>query len=166
MDKAVETIVSDVGSAASRTDVDSCLLLQYEEQLSGLKGELSRVSDEVLSYEGDDEARLSEHLSKLNKAIFDVSLRLKRLRKGETSTSATPAEGDGVKLPKLEVPTFDGNITNWRSFWEQFSISVDSRSKLSDAEKLTYLRVALRDGSAKNLIEGLSGLWEPVQGGY
>ncbi len=157
VDKAVKTIVSDVESAASSPDVDSCLLHQYEEQLSALKNELSRVSDEVLSYEGDDEAGLSEHLSKLNKAIFDVSLRLKRLRKGEISTSATSSEGDGMKLPKLEVPTFDGSITNWRSFWEQFSISVDSRSKLSDAEKLTYLRVALRDGSAKNLIEGLSG---------
>lgn len=35
-------------------------------------------------------------------------------------------------------------------------MSVHKRTTLSDAEKLVYLRHALKDGSAKNVIEGLS----------
>lgn len=68
----------------------------------------------------------------------------------EPEPSAATRDGKGVKLPKLDVPTFNGNILNWRSFWEQFSVSVHSRTALSDAEKLVYLRHAVKDGSAKH----------------
>ena len=61
-----------------------------------------------------------------------------------------------MKLPKLEVPTFDGNVLNWTTFWEQFSISGHNRPNISDPEKLVYLQQALKDGSAKHAIEGLS----------
>ena len=69
-------------------------------------------------------------------------------------SSATMATG--VKLPKIDVPTFDGNILNWQTFWEQFSIAIHECSSLSDTEKLVYLRHSLKDGAAKKVIEGLS----------
>ena len=69
-------------------------------------------------------------------------------------SSATMATG--VKLPKIDVPTFDGNILNWQTFWEQFSIAIHERSSLSDTEKLVYLHHSLKDGAVKKVIEGLS----------
>ena len=72
------------------------------------------------------------------------------------ASSLPVPDSKGVRLPKLEVPTFDGNILNWRCFWEQFRVSVHDRSSLSDSEKLVYLQHSLKDGSAKNVIEGLS----------
>ena len=68
-----------------------------------------------------------------------------------------PIVSSGVKLPKIDVPTFKGNIMEWQSFWEQFDVSVHSRSQLIDPERLAYLRQALKDGPAKCVIEGLSG---------
>jgi hypothetical protein len=56
----------------------------------------------------------------------------------------------------LDVPTFNGDIIGWKTFWEQFCISVHDRSSLSDSEKLVYLQHALKDGTAKRAIEGLS----------
>ena len=41
-------------------------------------------------------------------------------------------------------------------FWEQFKATVHSRDHLSDADKLAYLQHALRDGTAKNVVEGLT----------
>ena len=73
-----------------------------------------------------------------------------------THDSSSPTDGQGVKLPKLDVPTFDGNILNWKTFWEQFRVSVHSCDNLSDSEKLVYLQQALKGGSAKQVIEGLS----------
>ena len=46
---------------------------------------------------------------------------------------------------------------NWRSFWEQYEVSIHSREQLSDPEMLAYLRQALKDGPAKRVIEGLWG---------
>ena len=46
---------------------------------------------------------------------------------------------------------------NWRNFWEQYEVSIHSRTHLSDPEKLTYLRQSLKDSPARHVIEGLSG---------
>ena len=61
-----------------------------------------------------------------------------------------------MKLPKLDVPTFDGQVVNWKPFWEQFDISIHSRLTLTDTEKLVYLKNSLKDGTAKAVIEELS----------
>ena len=57
-----------------------------------------------------------------------------------------------MKLPKLDVPTFDGDLFNWCQFWEQFSVSVHEHKNLSNTEKLVYLQQAVKKGSAKNAI--------------
>ena len=59
-------------------------------------------------------------------------------------------------LSCMETPTFDGKLTNWIPFWQQFDVAIHSQSALSDVEKLAYLRNSLKDGSAKGVIEGLS----------
>lgn len=73
----------------------------------------------------------------------------------ETTAPITTAP-KGVRLPKIDVPTFDGNLINWRTFWEQFCVAIHDRSRLSDTEKLVYLRHSLKDGLAMKTIEGLS----------
>ena len=152
----MQLVVSGVESIISDSEVDTCLLHQYEEQLSGIKTELTSVSDDILALDRDEGA-LSKQDTKLNQAIFEVRLKIKRLLQGEAKPAPCSAEEGGVKLPRLDVPTFDGNIVNWRSFWEQLSVSVHDRRKLSDSEKLTYLRHALKDGTAKYMVQGLLG---------
>ena len=43
---------------------------------------------------------------------------------------------------------------NWQSFWDQYRISVHGRTQLSDLKKLTYLKFAQKEGSAKHIVEG------------
>lgn len=59
-------------------------------------------------------------------------------------------------LPVMASSFLSWDILQWKSFWEQFSISVHGRTKLSDSEKLVYLQQALKGGTAKQSIEGLS----------
>ena len=97
--------------------------------------------------------------SRIDKDIFDCSLDVKKLLFNSTSSSDTgapPVDHKGMRLPKIDVPKFDGNIIGWRMFWEQFQVSIHSRTNLSNSEKLVYLRHLLKDASAKNVIEGLS----------
>ncbi len=158
----LELVVGAVESIGPDSVVDVPLLHQYEEQLSGFKAELTSISHNVLSLDGDEDA-LSEQEMSLSKIVFGISLKVKRLLQGQLTVPRTSAGEGGVKFPKLDVPTFDGNIINWRSFWEQFTISVHDRSKLSDSEKLAYLRHGLKDGSAKHVVEGLSGSGEQYE---
>ena len=136
---------------------DVCRLQQHQEQLSDFKRETAEIGNSLLSLTLDDSDVLPSMIADLEKKLFDCSLRLKELsRSDSTSTSHTRSDPKGIKLPKLEVPVFNGNILNWRSFWEQFVVSVHDRPTLSNAEKLVYLQQALSKGSAKSTIEGLS----------
>ena len=138
------------------------LLHQYQEQLSDFKKELGDVRQTLLSLGVEEGDELETSTNAIDKVLFDCSLQLKKLlftlpnpiSDPLMESSATMASG--VTLPKIDVPTFDGNILNWQTFWEQFSIAIHKRSSLSDTEKLVYLRHSLKDGAAKKVTEGLS----------
>ena len=63
--------------------------------------------------------------------------------------------GIEVKLPRIELPTFSGEITDWISFIDIFTAIVDTNTSLLPVQKLWYLRSAVRGGAAQ-LIKGLS----------
>ncbi|KRX86736.1 hypothetical protein T4E_475 [Trichinella pseudospiralis] len=60
-----------------------------------------------------------------------------------------------VRLPRLELPKFDGDVTRFHEFWDQFETSVHRQHGASGVTKLAYLRGCLT-GAALNTIEGLS----------
>ena len=138
---SIMSIVSDTSTTVS----DTCLLRQYEERTNDINRDLVKTRDDLHRMELADEDKL-----------FELQDSLESQASGASEASTPPSNSKGVKLPKLDVPTFDGNILNWRSFWEQYSISVHDRAHLSDSEKLVYLQQSLKGGSAKVAIEGLS----------
>ncbi|KRZ81939.1 hypothetical protein T08_9665 [Trichinella sp. T8] len=60
-----------------------------------------------------------------------------------------------VKLPKWELPKFDGDVLQFETFWEQFEDQIHRLSELRDTTKFTYLRSCLT-GNALNAIDGLA----------
>ena len=58
------------------------------------------------------------------------------------------------RLPKLVLPSFNGNPLEWQSFWDAFRSAVHDNSSISDVQKFNYLRGQLRDG-AERVIAGL-----------
>ena len=151
--RAIESVDSEIRAVPEYSE-DPYLVQQYDDRLAELKSELKSVHGELLVLNLEETDELYTLHSQLSRKIFDCCHQLKKLL-GERETH-TSREYKGVKLPKLKVPTFDGNVINWTTFWEQFSVSVHSRSNISDPEKLVYLQQALKDGSAKHAIEGLS----------
>ena len=139
---------------------DIHLVHLYQEQLSDFKQELGHIRHEVTSQcTRDVSDELHMKITTFDKSIFDMSLKVnKLLYNPERMPEATVSTHDtkGVRLPKLEVPTFDGDILHWQTFWEQFCVAIHDRSDISDTQKLVYLRHSLKDGTAKSAIEGLS----------
>ena len=71
----------------------------------------------------------------------------------------SPKRSDGgniTRIPKLDIPTFNGEILNWQKFWDQFAIVVHNQKNISNAERLLYLEQAVHGGPAAKAIEGLS----------
>ena len=144
-----------LGAVADDHD-DVPLLEQYREQLAQYKKELSTVCDDLVAL---DLEVFKSHV-RLESLHFDCSHRVKKLLSAHSSRSTTvttaATDNKGSRLPKLDIPTFNGDVLQLRQFWEQFQVSVHHRSSLSNAEKLVYLQLAIKDGSVRNAIEGLS----------
>ncbi|KAG1663588.1 THAP domain-containing protein 1 [Nymphon striatum] len=64
-------------------------------------------------------------------------------------------QNTSVRLPKLEIPIFDGSILKWKEFWDIFAVTIHQNSRLSDIEKFTYLKSKLT-GNVNEVIAGLS----------
>ncbi|XP_033745622.1 uncharacterized protein LOC117331136 [Pecten maximus] len=69
-------------------------------------------------------------------------------------SSSSTSSSQYHKLPKLSLPTFDGNLLNWQSFWDSFFRAIHNNSILSDVQKFNYLRSQLH-GEAVQSISGL-----------
>ncbi|XP_042892723.1 uncharacterized protein LOC122266866 [Penaeus japonicus] len=59
-----------------------------------------------------------------------------------------------VKLPKLELPKFSGDVIQWQSFWDQFISHIDA-TDIPVISKYAYL-LSLLEGDAKNVVKGLA----------
>jgi hypothetical protein len=60
-----------------------------------------------------------------------------------------------VKLPKLTIKKFDGDLTKWVSFWDAFESSIHNNSDLTDIDKFNYLQSFL-ESTAYEVVSGLT----------
>ena len=60
-----------------------------------------------------------------------------------------------VKLPKVELKPFEGDIIKWKPFRNQFNASIHSNNLISKIEKFSYLKTFLNE-SASSCISGLT----------
>ena len=59
-----------------------------------------------------------------------------------------------MKLPKLTLQPFDGDLTTWTLFWDSFKAAVHNNDGLSQVDKFNYLKGLLQ----RTALESISGL--------
>ena len=74
-----------------------------------------------------------------------------------TPAAATVASDHGakVKLPRITLPHFNGNLMKWPTFWDSYESALHKKKYLRDVDKFNYLR-SLLDRSAYDAIAGLT----------
>ena len=65
------------------------------------------------------------------------------------------AHSTRVKLPKLSLKKFNGDLTKWMTFWDTFESAVHKNSTLSSIDKFNYLN-SLLESAAAEAIAGLT----------
>ena len=106
----LETGLSRINDTLSTAPIEPSLLKQCQEQLSDYKRDLSVLYDDLLAMDVSDAVHFALQTGKA--AVWHISGEIKK----PLSASPTESRPDstGVKLPKLDVLTFDGNIIHWR----------------------------------------------------
>eukprot|EP00794_Sanderia_malayensis_P008684 gene8684-9619_t len=70
------------------------------------------------------------------------------------SFSLRSSSANGVRLPKIELPRFNGDIIQFNSFWQAFDCAVHSNDTISEVHKLNYL-MNLLEGPAHRVVAGI-----------
>ena len=68
--------------------------------------------------------------------------------------STTNSNAGGIRLPKINLPKFNGDVTRFMSFWQSFNCAIHSNDSLSAVNKMNYL-VNLLEGPAHSTVTGL-----------
>ena len=152
-------VLSSALSRLSGVPKEGHLIEQHREQVSDHKKELYDTRQNIMSSCTSDEIEaLKTIVIDIDKLLFNigVTLKMKAPPLPEKASTDLSREDKMVKLPKLDIPTFDGDILNWLTFWKQFRVAIHDRTDLPQAQKLVYLCQSLKGDSARNVIEGLS----------
>ena len=132
--------------------------LSLQEKISVLKTLDAEIVDLVKEEEvGEEIERADQYMEDL----YDVLARMEEVLHSSSSwplaTGPTPATTDDrhpptkVKLPKLTIQPFKGELTAWVTFWDSY---IHLNSSLSGIERFNYLRTFLQ-GPALEAIAGL-----------
>ena len=104
------------------------------------------IEKEILERE-EIKQEIDDYLSFVDNALAEV---------GEVDTpvqrqSSQEKHEEKVKLPKLSLATFNGDPTNWTSFWDSFKSTIGDHRGLSKIDKLIYLVNSLTGVTAQTL---------------
>ena len=138
--------------------------------LSSLAGTYSRQTYEQLAYDFKEFRQTIKKFSKykdllklkekLGPMIHSLSERMDKEISGavspagsvvsEHSTSSIPVIETRCSRLRLELPSFSGDILQWKEFWDLFSPLIE-REALEEREKITHLITALQDSESKSI---------------
>lgn len=111
---------------------------------------MDEYDEEDISYSSDEVVEIYiQTLTKLKSFIKekDPSETIGSLN----STQMTARTHQEVKLPKIAIPNFNGDLLEWISFYDAFSSLIDTNQSLPEVSKMHYLRDCL-SGTAFRLI--------------
>ena len=142
------------------------LKLSLQEKLETLKLLDSEIVE--VTHEDDLEYEI-ERADSYKEGVYRALINIDKLMKisstvpaGPTRTLAGPAltltptpKSDRVKLPKLTLRPFNGDLTMWTTFWDSFESAIHNSDDLSDVDKFNYLKSLLEKG-AYDAISGLT----------
>ena len=54
-----------------------------------------------------------------------------------------------VRLPKLSLPRFNGDLMKWPTFWDSYESAIHNNDELTEVDKFNYLRSLLQTNSPR-----------------
>jgi hypothetical protein len=95
----------------------------------------------------------------LESTYFNLTARISKLMTNTPASTSTPpirdssntAEPAAIKQSEMHLPTFDGTIENWHSFYDSFLSTIDRSEQLTPVQKFQYLRASLTGKAARSI---------------
>ena len=73
---------------------------------------------------------------------------------GLSSTISTPKSMSKFdRLPRIELPSFNGEGSEWRPYWEKFKNALSKDTTLTDVDRLSFLAMTMKCKEGKEIID-------------
>jgi hypothetical protein len=129
-------------------------LFVYEAQLTDVCKQYTSIHEELQELDDEEDERYTEVYTQQ----LDLTTRLQSLiKEAQSALPPKPTSGESglvseptpIRLPEIQLPTFDGTIENWYSFYDAFMSTIDRNERLTPVQKFRYLRSSLTGGAAR-----------------
>lgn len=162
---AVTKIINSIENEIKNENFDIDVLEEQLNQLN-IKSEDLKVVDKQIEPHltsteyGSEINTIYEYADKISVATFRTQKKLKvnspdnHLNSSSDTSLSSANENKHVKLPKLNIEKFNGDCTEFYSFYNTFKVSIHENCSLSKTEKFNYLKSYLI-GPAASAIKGL-----------
>ena len=96
---------------------DTCFVQQLHEELADLGSDLRSVSSDLAALSLAEDFNVMRMEKDICHCMYNCSVKIWKLLSTLTVTVPSSVTSlAGVKLPKIDIPRFDGNILGWRTF--------------------------------------------------
>lgn len=162
---AIFARLTSLYNVATKLPTDSANLRSVEtfmaesETLSVIRTEFITNLDLINEFGFEENEEFVPDYQSLN-AFEDIYARIQRVRSRIIENSQAPRASVNkgacalVKLPPIDIPSFDGKIENWPIFYESFKANIHLNPSLSDSQRIQYLTGKLA-GTALKIIAGI-----------
>ncbi|UYV76477.1 hypothetical protein LAZ67_14000520 [Cordylochernes scorpioides] len=159
--------INEVLEELRRVSPDEDLLMKKKEFIvqhyQQIKEYNRKIEIEIIRTEEHDEKAVLKELESsthYEEMYIDVLVEINKVLEAKTEEKRAMSEAGGegsrralLRLPKMELPCFDGDLEGWLSWWSRFKRIHEDR-ELDDDEKMHYLVQAMVPGSRAHRLLG------------
>ncbi|XP_028157810.1 uncharacterized protein LOC114350993 isoform X2 [Ostrinia furnacalis] len=107
---------------------------------------------ELLDDTDDLDSCIQEQFDDTYYKIESIYRTLTRSEDAELQQSKSVSSSFNIRLPKITLPTFSGNIKQWPEYFDTFNALIHNSSSLTDTERFHYL-VSSLSGDALSIVK-------------
>lgn len=152
--------VQSIYDAIPKTKRDKiALFLMQAANIQHLRDEFVEINDTIHSCHLELDPKYEPNFEILwvfDDMFYAIKCAFKKFSDSDsTAASAAPSAAPAFKLPRIDIPDFDGDIQKFPLFIESFRTIVHNNTALGDAERVHYLISKLK-GKAQSICVGIA----------
>lgn len=127
----------EVGTLAASDLSQRDLFLSYYQDVKQIAANFEDAHFTILEILDDPENEDNETQERFDDMYYQILSIHRNLTKLESTHSHSTSSN--IRLPKIVLPTFSGNIKQWPEYFDTFNALIHNSNSLSDTEKFHYL---------------------------
>lgn len=135
---------------ASKDDQSTFVTTRREKMIHDLWDKFSAEHEVLISH--DTDLNQDYFTLQIYEEVESIYLESTSHQQPASNHLNTNNQSYDIKLPRLSIPTFNGNYTAWTAFRDLFQEMIHSNPRLSDVQRLQYLKANLQ-GEAASIIK-------------